>query len=87
MKMKEGTKIIKQLNFFHTLIFQLTSMNVKIDNEDKADNLLCTLHESWGQVVSSIILGTIDTLEFDNVAGALFSEELRKKYSFETSSP
>ena len=87
MRMKEGMKITYHLNVFNTLIFQLSSMDVKIDDEDKAMNLLCTLPESWGQVVSSISLSTTDTLEFDNFVGALFFEELRKKYSLETSSP
>ena len=32
-------------------------------------------------------LSTIDTLEFDNVVGALLFEELRKKSSLETSLP
>ena len=71
MKMKEGTKIADHLNIFNTLIFQLSSMEVKIDDEDKAVNLLCTLPESWDQVVSSISLSTVDTLEFDIVVGAL----------------
>ena len=79
MRMKEGTKIADHLNLFNTLIFQLSSMDVKIDDEDKAVNLLCTLPKSWGQVVSFISLSTTDTLEFDYVVGALFSEELRKK--------
>ena len=86
MRMKEGTKIAGHLNVFNTLIRQLSSMDVKIDDEDKSDNLLCTIPESWGQVVSSIILSTTDTLEFDIVVGALLSDELRKKLSFETSS-
>ena len=87
MRMKEGTKIADHLNVFNTLIYQLSSMDVKIDDEDKSVNILCTLLESWGQVVSSISLSTTDTLEFDNVVGALLSEELRKKTSLETSSP
>ena len=62
-------------------------MDVKIDDEDKAMNLLCTLSESRGQLVSSISLSITDTLEFDNVVGALLFEELRKKTSLETSSP
>ena len=33
MKMKEGTKIADHLNVFNTLIFQLSSMDVKIDDE------------------------------------------------------
>ena len=80
--MKEGMKITDHLNVFNTLIFQLTSMDVKIDDEGKAINFLCTLPESWGQVVSSISLGTTDTLEFDTVVGAFLSKELRKKSSF-----
>ena len=87
MRMKEGTKIASHFNVFNTLICQLSSMDVKIDDEDKSVNLLCTLCEVWGQVVSSISLSTTDTLEFDNVVGALLSEELRKKTSPETSSP
>ena len=60
-------------------------MDVKNDDEDKAVNLLCTLPDSWGQVVSSISLSTTDTLEFDNVVGALLSEELRKETTLQTS--
>ena len=44
--MKEGTEIVDHLNVFNTLICQLSSMDVKIDDEDKAVNLLCTLPES-----------------------------------------
>ena len=57
---------------FNTLICQLTSMDVKIDDEDKLVNLLCTLPESWGQVFSSIILSTTDTLESDSVWSIVF---------------
>ena len=35
MRMKEGTKIADHLNVFNILIFQLISMDVKIDDEDK----------------------------------------------------
>ena len=62
MRMKKSTKIADHLNVFSTLICQLSSMDVKIDDEDKVVNLLCTLPKSWGQVVSSISLSTIDTL-------------------------
>jgi hypothetical protein len=45
--MKEGTKIVDHLNVFNTLICQLTSMDVKIDEEDKTVMLICSLLESW----------------------------------------
>ena len=46
MRMKESTKIADHLNVFNALICQLSSMDVKIDDEDKAVNFLCTLPES-----------------------------------------
>ena len=39
MRMKEGTKIVDNLNIFNTRICRLTSMDVKIDDEDKAVHL------------------------------------------------
>ena len=48
LRMKEGTKFVDHLNTFNTLIFQLTSMEVKFEDEDKAIKLLCSLPESLG---------------------------------------
>jgi hypothetical protein len=45
--MKEGTKIVDHLNVFNTLICQLSSMEVKYEDEDKEVTLLCSLPESW----------------------------------------
>jgi hypothetical protein len=39
--MKEGTKVVDNLNTFNTLIVQLISMEVKFKDEDKAITLLC----------------------------------------------
>ena len=58
MIMKYRKKIANHFNVFNTLIFELTIMDVKIDDEDKEVNLLCTLPRSSGQVVSSIVLST-----------------------------
>ena len=69
MRMKSCTKIAGDLNVFNTRICQLSLMDVKIDEEDKAINIFCILPECWGQLISSIILSTTDTLEFDKVVG------------------
>jgi hypothetical protein len=87
LKMKEGMKIIDHLNVFNTLIFQLNSMEVKLDDEDKTITLLCSLPESWDHLVTSISFSTIETLEFDIVVGALFFEGVQRKSSVETSTP
>jgi hypothetical protein len=54
LQMKEGTKFADHLNTSNTLIVQLTSMEAKFEDEDKAITLLCLLHESWDKLVTSI---------------------------------
>ena len=83
--MKEGTKVVDHLNTFNTLIVQLTSMEVKFEDEDKAITLLCSLPESWDNLVTSIIFSSTDLLDYDYVVGALLAEEMRRKSSKETS--
>ena len=83
----EGTKIADHLNVFNTLIFQLSDMEVKMEEEDKAITLLCSLPDSWDHFVTSIILSTADSLKLESIVGALLSEEVRRKSSIETSAP
>jgi hypothetical protein len=82
--MKEGTRIDDHLNVFNTLLWQLTSMDVKFNEEDKAVTLLCYFLESWDHLVTSISFSTTYTLEFDSIVGDLFSEEVRRKSNIET---
>ena len=46
LRMKEGTSIADHLNAFNTVLVQLQSIEVKIQSEDKAITLLCSLLES-----------------------------------------
>jgi hypothetical protein len=85
LRMKEGTTIVDHLNTFNTLIVQLTSMEVKFKDEDKAIILLCSLPESWDNLVTSISFSSIDVLDYDSIVGALLAEEMRRKSSQETS--
>jgi ribosomal protein S27E len=83
--MKEGTQITDHLNTFNTLIVQLTSMEVKFEDEDKAITLLCSLPESWDNLVTSISFSSTKVLDYDSVVGALLAKEMRRKSSKETS--
>eukprot|EP00253_Pinus_taeda_P012633 PITA_12633 len=62
-------------------------MEVKIQEEDKALTLLCSLSESWDHFVTSISLSTANSLKFESVVGALLSKEVRRKSSTETAAP
>jgi hypothetical protein len=83
--MKEGTNVVDHLNTFNTLIVQLTSMEVKFEDEDKASALLCSLPEFWDNLVTSIIFSSTDVLDYDSIVGALLAEEMRRKTSKENS--
>ena len=85
LRMKEGTKISDHLNAFNTLVCQLSSMEYIISSEDKAILLLCSLPKSWAHFVTSISLSSVESISFDEIVGAMISEETRKKSSLETS--
>jgi hypothetical protein len=76
--MKEGTKVVDHLNTFNILIVQLTSMEVKFKDEDKAITLLCSLPKSWDNIVTSIIFISTEFLYYDSVAGALLARDKEK---------
>ena len=83
--MKEGTTITDHMNTFNTLLVQLDSIEVKFDSEDKVVTLLCSLPESCDHFVTSISLTSSETLKFDDVVGAMLSEETRKRSNLGTS--
>ena len=72
--MKEATTITNHLNTFNTLLVQLGNIEENFDSEDKAVTLLCSLPESWDHFFTSISLSSSETLEFDDVVGALLSK-------------
>jgi hypothetical protein len=74
--MKEGTKFFYDLNAYNTRICQLTSMDVKIEDEDKVVMLLCSLYKSWDHLVTSISFSTTNTLDCYYVVGSLLSEKV-----------
>ena len=75
----EVTRIAHHLNVFNTIIYQLSDMEVKMEEEDKAITLLCSLPKSWDHFVTSISLSIADTLSFESIVGAVLSEEVQKK--------
>eukprot|EP00253_Pinus_taeda_P021401 PITA_21401 len=67
---------------------KLSSVGVTFDDEVRALLFLCSLPESWNGLVMAIsnsVSGS-STLKFDDVVGAILSEEMRRKSSGETSS-
>ena len=62
-------------------------MGVKIEDEDKAVTLLCSLPKYWDHLVTFISFSTTNTLDFDYVVGVVLSKEEQRKSNIETSMP
>ena len=78
MNMSEGGSVANHLNDFNTVTSQLSSVGVNFDDEVRALLFLCSLPESWNGLVMAIsnsVSGS-STLKFDDVVGAILSEEM-----------
>eukprot|EP00253_Pinus_taeda_P022677 PITA_22677 len=86
MNMLEGGSVADHLNDFNIVISQLCSVRVNFDDEVRALLFLCSLPESWNGLVMAISNSNFgsSTLKFDDVVGAILSEEMRQKSSDET---
>eukprot|EP00253_Pinus_taeda_P005819 PITA_05819 len=84
--MSESGSIADHLNDFNIVTSQLSSVGVNFDDEDRALLFLCSLPESLNGLVMAIsnsVSGST-TLKFDDVVGAILTEEMRWKSSGET---
>jgi len=70
--------VIENLNAFNIVVSQLSSVDIKILDEDKCISLLCSLPNSWDSLV--IVIGSNATaLQFDEIVSSLLIEEMRRK--------
>jgi hypothetical protein len=77
--MEDGDSVTEHLNSFNTLVSQLGSINITIAEEDKCITLLCSLRDSWDNLVVAIGSTTQSTLKYDDVVASLLSKEMRQK--------
>src|SRR6202034_99486 len=76
LRMKYGDSMTEHLNAFNTVVIQLSSVDIKISDEDKCISLLCSLPDSWDSLVIAIGRNAI-ALQFDEIVSALLTEEMR----------
>jgi hypothetical protein len=79
LRMEDGDFLTEHLNAFNTLVSQLGSVNIMIAKEDKCITLLCSLPDSWDNLVVAIGSTTQSTLKYEDVVASLLSEEMRQK--------
>ena len=57
LKMQEGSNLAQHINIFNQIITDLVRVDVKIEDEDKAIILLCSLPPSYEHLVTTLIYG------------------------------
>lgn len=80
LKYKEGSSIAEHLNEMQSVINQLSSMKMTIDDEMQALLLLSSLPDSWETLVVSLSNSAPDgVVTMSLVTSSLLNEELRRK--------
>jgi hypothetical protein len=77
LKMQEGSDLAEHVNVFNQLIADLGKVYVKID-EDMTIVLLCSLSDSYDDLVTTLTYGK-EKVQVDDVVAALLSHEQRRK--------
>ena len=76
--MQEGSDLAEHINVFNQLIVDLGKVDVKIDEEDKAIILLCSLPGSYEHLVTTLTYGKED-VKVDEIVTTLLGHEQRRK--------
>jgi hypothetical protein len=83
IRMPEGTSMQSHLNEFNSIIVDLESLDVKIDDEDKAILLIVSLPPSFKHFKEIMLYGNHTSLFFENVKSNLLS---KKKFDVDSRS-
>jgi len=74
-RMAEGTPIQKHLNDFNSIIVDLKSLDVKVEDEDKAILLVVSLPPSYEHFKEIMLYSNSDIISFEDVKSNLLSKE------------
>ncbi|KAK6267017.1 hypothetical protein QUC31_017854 [Theobroma cacao] len=77
LKMRDGDSMQKHLNQFNALVSKLQALDVEIDVEEKASILLCSMPDSWDNLIMN--LSHVKVLDVDSIVASLLTEEMRSK--------
>ena len=74
-RMAEGTPVQKHLNEFNSILVDLDSLDVKIEDEDEAILLVVSLPPSYKHFKEIMLYSNSNTISFEDVKSNLLSKE------------
>jgi len=78
LKMHEGSDLAEHINVFNQLVADLMKVDVKINDEDRAIILLCSLPRSYEHLVTTLTYGKED-IKVEDIVAALLAHDQRRK--------
>ncbi|KAI3414477.1 uncharacterized protein J3R85_016223 [Psidium guajava] len=84
LKMREGTPVQEHLDEFNKIVLDMKNLDIKLDDEDQALIVLCSLPASYENFVNSMLYGR-ESITLEDVKASLNSTELRTKLNGNTS--
>jgi hypothetical protein len=78
LRMSDGILVTEHLNAINTMLIQLSSVDIKITDEEMCIIILCSFPNSWDKLVMTIGSNTT-TLVLEDVVASLLLEEMRRK--------
>ncbi|KAK2974678.1 hypothetical protein RJ640_026412 [Escallonia rubra] len=80
MRMSENGSVVDHLNDFNGVTNQLESVSINFDDEIRALLFLCSLPDSWNNLVTTVSNSTISgTLTLNDVVSSVMNDEMRRK--------
>ncbi|KAE8715745.1 hypothetical protein F3Y22_tig00110160pilonHSYRG00324 [Hibiscus syriacus] len=82
--MQDDHDLAQHVNVFNQIVSDLARLDVKIEDEDKAMILLCSLPPSYEHMVTTLTYGK-ETIKVENITAALLAHNQRKQNAGESS--
>ncbi|KAK2983980.1 hypothetical protein RJ640_027305 [Escallonia rubra] len=80
MKMSENSSVVDHLNDFNGVTNKLESVVINFDDEIRALLFMCSLPDSWNNLVTTVSNSTISgTLTLNDVVSSVMNDEMRRK--------
>ncbi|KAE8681319.1 hypothetical protein F3Y22_tig00111330pilonHSYRG00089 [Hibiscus syriacus] len=84
LKIQEDHDLAQHVNVFNQIVSDLARLDVKIEDEDRAMILLCSLPSSYEHMVTTLTYGK-ETINVEEITAALLAHNQRKQNAGESS--